>query len=91
MLSQTYTRFVYLYEKFRLGAFPVLLLDLPSAMLSSILASNVGTMTEAESDGLEATAGVYHGDSGSGTTAAERVPGDGKSSSCAARYRGVYA
>ena len=37
-------------------------------------------MTEAESNGLEASAGVYHGCNGPETPVVERVPGHGKSS-----------
>src|SRR2546430_6334849 len=51
-------------------------LPLPSHPYS---ASIWTAMAEGGGDGLESPAGIYHGDSRSGTAAAQRVPGDRKS------------
>jgi hypothetical protein len=64
-----------------LWACPGPLSGLPSALLSSILAVHVASNDGGgESEGLEETAGVYHGLSGPRTPVAERVPSHGKSS-----------
>src|SRR5882724_12792735 len=73
-----------------LWACPGPLSGLPSALLSSILAVDVASNGGGgESDGLEETAGVYHGLSRLRTPVAERIPGHGKSSP-ARSDRGAY-